>query len=388
MAINYTRLVRLCESRERAEEAFAARAVRPQDLDLGRLFAECFGWANFQACRSREQTANDVISRALTESNGAVMATSFLNVQGQFVYQTVLDAYQLPEFVFTKLIPEAQASTLDGEKIPGITEIGDELAVRKETDPYALAGVGENWIFTPQIPDRGMEVPVTWEALFQDKTGRLAERCADVGKWAGQNVEKRAIDCVIDENTTAHQYNWRGTVIASYNDNTGSHTWDNLQASNAITDWTSLNAAEQLFNQLVDPFTGEPISVEPRHLVVTKQNEQTARRVVSATEIRVITPGYATSGAPTQTNMPNPYNNKYEVVTSKLLYARVATKTNWYLGDVSKYAKRMVAEKMRVLPLPPNNPDEIRRRIVQSYVVNERSAFVVVEPRAVVKNTA
>jgi hypothetical protein len=329
------------------------------------------------------------MNSALQEAEGAVSTSAFLNIQGQFMYQNVLDAYMAEEGVFTALIPEAQASTLDGEKIPGITEMGDELGVRKEGDPYPLAGVGEDWIFTPPIHDRGVIVPVTWEALFNDKTGLVAQRCQDVGKWAKIRREKMAIDCCVDENTTAHRYNWRGTVIASYGDNSGSHTWDNLAASNGLGggDWSKIDAAEQVFNGMTDPYTGEPILINPRHLTVTKQLEQVARRILSATEIRVATPGYATTNAPTQTNMPNPYANKYDLVTSRLLAARLATDTDWFLSDWSKYAKCMVAERMNVLPAPTNNHDEFHRRIVQQYRVNERVAYVVVQPRASVKST-
>lgn len=372
-------------------ESFEKKEFRPHDFDFGKLFVECFGWENFVACRERKQLANDVMTRALSEGEGAVATTAFQNISGQVVYSAVLEKYEAEEFVFTKLIPEEQVAngTLEGEKIAGLTEIGDEVAVRNEAQPYALAGVGENWIYAPGVKDRGVIVPVTWEAVFADRTGRLLEYCGDVGKWSGQNREKRAIDCVVDENTTAHRYNWRTAgAIASYGDNSGTHSWDNLAASNALVDWTDLDAAEQVFNGLVDPFTGEPIAVEPRHLIVTKQLEKTALRILNATEIRVATPGYATSGNPTQTNVANPYAGKFEVVSTRLLASRMATDTSWFLGDVTKYARYRVAEKMSVVPAPSGNMDEFTRRIVQQYRVNERGAYYVREPRAAVKSTA
>jgi hypothetical protein len=393
MAVNYKNLIRLSEEKGRdgIAEAFESKAVRTGDIDLGRLFVECFGWNNFVACRNRESLANDVMSQALLEDEGAVSTNAFQNVSGQFVFQNTMDAYNAEDNIFTKLIPEAPASTLDGEKIPGITEIGDEIAVRKEGDPYALAGVGENWLFSPSIKDRGLIIALTWEALFNDKVGQLPQRCGDVGKWGGVNREKAAIDCFIDEivNDTSGswRYNWRGNVIASYNDNTGTHSWDNLSASNGLVDWNNLNTAEINAAAIVDPFTQEPITIEPRHLVVTKQLEQTANRLINATEIRVATPGFATSGNPTQTTMANPYKGKYEVVCSRQLTARMATKTSWFLADIAKYAKCMMAEKANVLQAPPNNQDEFHRRIVSQWRFNERRAYVVVEPRVSNKST-
>lgn len=372
-------------------EAFEKKEVKASDFDLGRLFEEIFGSSDFQACRRRDQLANDIFTRSLQEADGAVSTTSFQNISGQIVYSAILEAYESEEFVFSKLIPEEMISngTLDGEKIAGITEIGDEVAVRNEGDPYALAGVGENWIFAPAVKDRGMIVPVTWEAIFADRTGRLLQRCGDVGKWAGQNKEKRAVDCMVDENVTAHRYSWlnRG-AIATYGDNSGTHSWDNLAASNALVDWTNINAAEQVFNGLVDPFTGEPIVIDAKHLIVTKQLEQTARRIISATEITLHASGYATTGDLSATRWNNPYLNKFELVTSRLLAARMATDTSWFIGDVSKLARYRVAERLNVQQAPANSDMEFERRIVQRFRVNERGAFYTVEPRAVVKNTA
>jgi hypothetical protein len=374
----------------RVRESFEKKVFRPRDFDFGRLFEECFGWHEFRTCREKKQLANDVMARALTESQGAVSTAAFQNISGQIVYSAILEKYESEEFVFSKLIPDDPITngTLDGEKIAGLTEMGDEVGVRKEGDPYPLAGLGENWIFAPAAKDRGVIVPVTWEALFADRTGRLLEYCGDVGRWAGVNKEKRAIDCVVDENTTAHRYNWRTAgQIATYGDNSGSHTWDNLAASNELVDWTDLDAAEQVFNALVDPFTGEPIVVDPRHLIVTKQNEKKALRILNATEIRVATPGYATTGNPTQTNVANPYAGKFEVVSTRLLATKMATDTDWFLGDVSKLARYRVAEPMNVVQAPTNNMDEFKRRIVQQYRVNEIGAFYVREPRAMVKST-
>lgn len=398
MAVNYGKLVKLFEQRgvpaakAELETLFEAKDLTPRDFDLGRLFCECFGWHHFDACRRRTAYANDVMQAALQEQQGAVTTAAFSNIAGQIVYSAILEPYQAEELVFSKLIPEVDTNFLDGEKIAGITEIGDVVAVRGEAQPYALAGPGENWLFTPPVLDRGVEVPVTWEAVFQDRTGRLLDRCRDVGKWGAINREKRAIDCILDLNTTAHRYNWRGTVIASYGDNSGTHSWDNLSASNPLTDWTNLNNAEQNMNALTDPFTGEPIDVMARHLVVAKSLQHVAERLLGAEKIRVATPGFATTGNPTQTEAANPYANRYTVLTNRWVAARISAgsgnATDWFLGDVAKYARYMVAERLQVVPMPSNTMEEYRRRIVAGWRVNERGAYSVWEPRALNKSTA
>lgn len=399
MPVNYAALVALYEqypdeqidtANDILREQLSEREVRASDIDLGRLFEQCFGWHEFNSCRrgGRDYLATHVFDNALQEAEGAVATNAFLNIIGQITYSMIMEPYNMVAHNFTPLIPEQDTAFLNGEKIPGITEIGDEIEVRNEGEPYALAGVGEDWIYSPPVLDRGLEVPITWEAIFADRTGKVQTRCSEVGKWGGRNREKRAIDCVIDENTTAHRYNWRNLgKIASYGNNSGNHTWDNLAGSNGLTDWTNVNTAEQLFNELTDPYTGEVIDIEPKHLVVTKQLEQTARRIVRQGEVRVTTPGYATSGNPSQHVGENPYGNKYEVITSKLVAPRLATDTDWFLGDIGAYARYMVAERANVQQAPPNAPEEFHRRIVAQYRFNERGAYVVIQPRAMEKNT-
>lgn len=390
MGIKYDRLIETYRQRGAPglREAFAAKAVTPRDIDIGRLFCECFGWHEFTACRAREQTVYDVVERRAREATGATMSNAFFNISQQFVYTNVLDAYEMEEPVFTKLISEMPATNLNGEKIPGITEIGDEAAVRYENDPYAYAMVGENWVFSPPIVDRGFIVALTWEATFNDKTGQLEQRSKDVGKWLGVNVEKRAIDAVIDENTTRHRYNWRNAgQIATYGDNSGSHTWDNLVASNALVDHTDIDAAKQAYYAMTDPFTGEPINIEPIQLIAAKGLEQTILRVLSSTEIRTSIGGYATSGNLTQTTQANPFLNKFTPVTSRLLASRLATDTDWFLGNIGAAVVRMVAQPLRVVQAPAMNEDEFKRQIVAQWRANEFSEFFVREPRALLKNT-
>lgn len=371
-------------------EIFQSKAIHPGNVDLGALFEACFGRHEFVACRAggQQYLANDVMVRALTEAEGAVATSAFRNITGQIVYSTVMDAYSLEESVITKMIPEVPTKFLDGEKIPGVNQIGPEGVVRDEGNEYAIAGFGEDWLFTPPVKDTGMIVNVTWEAVFADRTNLVLTRAGDVGRWIAYDIEQRAVDCLIDENRTSHRYNWRGTVIASYGDNSGTHTFDNLQASNGLSDHANINSAVQLLNQMTDPYTAQPTVYEAKHLVVTKQLEQTARRIIRAGEIRVTVPGYATTANPSQTVAPNPYANAFELVTSRQLAFRLATDTDWFLGDVSQYAKRMVAEPLAVLQAPPNSPDEFKRRIVGQYRANVRDAFVVVQPRAMIKSTA
>lgn len=397
--MNTTNLVRLYESAggKAVREVLSEDRSLARNLPMAKVFEACFGeaaYARWKRTGPRDAMGNGLI-RTLTEAEGAVSTSSFLNISGQIIYSWVMDP--LPgedDFVFSGIIPETgPVVTNQEEKVPGLSRLGDVVQPRYEADPYALAGFGEDWIHRPQLMDRGVIVPITWEAVFEDKTGQIQARAQEVGYWSRVNREKRAIDCVIDSTvlSSSHRYKWRGVTIATYNDNTGTHTFDNLAATNGLVDWSQINVANQVFNALTDPYTGEPLSVMPRHIVAGLGLQQTALRILSATEIRVTTPGYATSGNPTQTVRDNPYRNYLTLVTSRLLAARQAaagqTATDWYVGDLTAAFRYFWSEKLDVTQAPPDHPDNFSRRIVQQYRVNERGEYSTIQPRAMVRNT-
>lgn len=360
-------------------EMLASGEAKPEDFSLRQLF-EQFVPNGRELVDSWNPRQGGGVN--LLEAGDAVQLGAFANITGQIVYSAVLEKYNSEEFVFTKLIP-TQSTAFNGEKIPGVTQLGDMAEEVGEAQPYPLAGVTEDWIETPQTKKRGMIDQITKEALFFDRTGLILERCGEVGYWLGVNKEKRAIDCIIDENTTAHRYKWKGTTYATYQTTA---PWDNVTASNTLADWSDLDLAEQTFNAMVDPNTGETIDIEATHLIVVKSMEAVAKYILSATDITRHIGGYATSGDLTQEGGRNPYANKYQLVTSKRLASRLATDTHWFLGTPGKYAKYMENWPLAVVQASPNSEDEFNRDIVTKYKASERGAFAVVEPRVMVTN--
>jgi hypothetical protein len=322
-------------------------------------------------------------STLLLEEAGAVTSGAFSRISGQLMYSAILDAFRSEQFVFSSLV-RTIPTQFSGEKLAGISRIGDEAEIVGEGRPYPQVGVSEDYIETPATTKRGLIVSLTKEAVFYDRTNVLMQRCREVGEFLGLNKEKRIIDCVIDENATAHRYKWKGTTYATYQ---ASSPWINVTATNALVDWTNVDKAEQTMANLVDPYTGEPILVTPRHLVVTRQLLYTARRVVNATEIRVNTPGYATSGNPTETVTTNPVVG-YQIVSSILLAARMATDTNWFVGDIGRAFAYMENWPISVVQAPSNSEVEFTQDIVMRWKASERGAAATLEPRYMHKSTA
>jgi hypothetical protein len=52
--------------------------------------------------------------------------TAFLNITGQVIYSKIMEAYTQEAFVLSKLVDHVP-TRLDGEKIPGVARIADQV---------------------------------------------------------------------------------------------------------------------------------------------------------------------------------------------------------------------------------------------------------------------
>lgn len=319
--------------------------------------------------------------RGYMEAAGAITSGDFSSISGQLLYSTMMQELKAESYPFQQLIPN-QPTQFSGERIPGIAGLGDVAQVVAENAEFPIVTTGEDYIDTPATTKRGFIVPITKEAIFFDRTNQLLDKAGAVGPALMLNKEKRAIDCVIDENTTAHRYKWRGMTYATYQTST---PWVNQQSGKALVDWTQVDAADQLFNGITDPNTGEPVVIDGSVLVVCPGLAQTANRIASATEITVVSPGYSTSGNPTLTKLPNPMGAKFRVMSSRQLAARSATDTSYWYGNPAQLAKYMENWPITTSQAPAGNNDDFNRDIVTKFKCSERGQYAVVQPRAMVK---
>jgi hypothetical protein len=360
--------------------------IRTDEFNATELFIECFGYEQYRHYKSHEQyTTQQVLQEA-----GAVMTTSFQNISQQFLAATFMEAYSIPERVFMGLIPTVKTNR-KYERLAGVTHVGDEADTVDEGKSYPLVGVGEDWVDTPEVRKRGMMAQITKETITFDETGLVVDRVKFLGDWLGLNQEKRAIDCVIDGNTTAHRYNWQGTVYASYVDT----PWDNLVASNALADETDLDNAYTALQAIEDPVTGEPQNVTVRHLIAPTGLYNKALYALSP-QIRATVPGFATTADPKQLTINNPVLQKMggapmvlstQLVNKRLTAASIAT-TTWFLGDLTAYA-----EWREVWPTSLDTFGEMgqlsfQQDIVQQFKASQMGAYRVKNPRKMTKNTA
>jgi hypothetical protein len=319
---------------------------------------------------------------SVLESSDGVDVTAFLNITGQVIYSKIMEAYSQEAFVVSKLV-DTIPTRLDGEKIPGIARVADSIDEVGPGMPYPHLGFGDDYIETPSTTKRGFIVPVTKEAIFFDRTHLVLIRASEVGEVLGLNKEKRLIDLLIG---VTNNYKWKGTTYNTYQTST---PWINSLATNELVDWTNVDKAEQLFADILDPNTGEPVLVRGTTVLVMPAYRLAAQRVFNATQLT-----FTASGSTTATVAANPLSG-YRVFDSRLTYRRIiasgiaaaTAKKYWFVGDFRRAFAYMENWPITVTQAPIGSEAEFNNDIVLRFKASERGAAAVINPRYIVKNT-
>lgn len=360
-------------------EALREKHLRPEQFSI-RDLAEGLVVDGHEWVRNLDPRNSGGVN--VLEAGEAVDLTAFLNVASQVVYTKIMEAYTHEAFVLSKLV-DTIPTRLDGEKIPGIGGLTGQTDAIHPGMPYPHLGFGEDYIETPSTTKRGFIVPVTKEAVFFDRTHLVLSRASEVGELLGLNKEKRLVDLAIG---ATNNYKWLGTTYNTYQAAT---PWVNVKTGNALADWTNVDAAEQLFADILDPTTGEPVLLQANTVLVMPAYRHAAQRVFNALEVR-----FAAAGSGTTTLAANPLAG-YQVLESRLAYRRVVAsgqapddaKKWWFLGDFKRAFAYMENWPITVTQSAANSEADFNQDIVVRFKASERGAAAVLNPRYVVKNT-
>lgn len=378
--------------RDRAEQRFwsdlqaevQGRSLRPQDFRIRDVFQE-FVDDGHEIVQSWSPRGGGSQSGVMLSEAG-VDTSAFANITGQIVFQSMLDAFDDPVFIGGQVC-RTVPTEFSGEKIPGIGRLGDMAESVEEQGPYPTAGVSEEWVETPETTKRGFIVPVTKEAIFFDRTGLVLQRAGEVGYWMGLNKEKRILDAVLGV-TTLYRRNGQ-TAIATYDNNSGNHDWDNLIATNALVDWTDIENVLLAFDDITDPMTGEPVLLNPNQLIVPGAMAFTAARIVNATEVREVSNTNTTtlSGNPLAGRRQGGANSQLQILSNQYVKARSGSTSSWWLGDFQRAFWYMENWGPTSVQAPVNSEAEFTHDVVQRFKISERGAVACVNPRVVAKST-
>ena len=302
----------------------------------------------------------------------AVNTAYFTETQGQYVYNAILRSYDDPQFIGDELfttIPSNERS----ERVPGVSEFGDDVEAVNEGKPYPNASVAETWVQTPDTIKRGLSCDITKEVVFFDKTGLILQRCANIGRSVRINKERRQLDVACGISTVFRRNG--GAAQATY-------AGDNTVASTPLVDYTSLDAADTVLSSLTDPYTGLLINVVATDLLVPTALINTANRIV-----RAMMTGVTTSGRETRVG-DNSLNNPRRVLSNAYVKERTSSATSWFQGDFKRALVYMENWPLRVDNEGANGPRAFDSDIVERYKASEMGAAGVMERLFVQKCTA
>jgi len=316
----------------------------------------------------------------LLEAASGVSLSAFSNITGQIIYERLMDSYQLEDFRCTDLVEQFQTN-LNGQKVAGISGVTENVQEVKENMPFPEAGFGEDWIQYPETIKRGLIISVTKETLFFDLTSKVLQQAASVGEVMGRKKEKI---CARGMFGLDNSYNWKGTTYSTYQATT---PWINSRSGVALADWTTIDGSEQLFNDLVEPNTGEPILVNANTILHMPARVHQFRQIVRATSLETRT------ASATEVRMGPNTLDTYTLVPSRFAYRELIAggasaanaKDYWLLGDFKKAFGWQYNWPLTVVQAPQNAEAEFKQDIVLRWKASERGSFVVKEPRAVVR---
>lgn len=327
-----------------------------------------------------------------TLESAGVNTTSFSNITGQIVYNEILRTWDDPIWVADMLAKTTPTSFLDGEKIPGMTQIGDQAMEVGEGKPYPMASFGEEWVETPRTVKSGLIIPVTKEVLIHDRTGMVLERASDVSRSLRIRKEKRVIDAVLGL-TPLYNRNGKG-VQTTYATTHPEGTFSNLVTSNPLTDYRSVEAMMKAFAGITDPNTGDPVIVPMDTLIVTTGNLMTARSIQTATQTRE-----KTNSGNRETLFGNPLANPlqegqrgvpFKIINNAYIDSRAGgiDVDTWWGGQPMKAFRYMQVWPITSVAAPRNSELEFTQDIVQRYKASERGTPAAAEIRYMAKSTA
>ncbi len=323
------------------------------------------------------------------DSAGFTSATDFPQIISQLLFSEVRDQFALEAAVFSPLVPTVPSDIRGQEIVPSIPEIPDSaVEVVEEGMPFPVVKLGEEYFSIPKKDKRGLMIKLSAESIRFDRTSTLVGQAQGVGRALGRNKENRVIDVLTGATSN---YNRNGTALNTY---LTSGAYVNNQASLPLNDWSDIDAAMRLFEDILDPNTGEPLDFEPRHLVTMPSKAAIARRILTATETR--DNDGATGGNRSETTLgENPIARMgLQHFTSRRLYRRVlatveSTPANarqgWFLGNLDEAFAYYEIDPLEVAEQRNQGDDWFDSDIPLKFRARELGVAVVREPRKILR---
>lgn len=316
----------------------------------------------------------------LQEAIQAVDTSAFSQILDPIFHSRVLERYNAPELIWPQLCETIPTTKLKGQRIPGVGGIGDQFDANGigEGDPYPVFGVNQQWVDTGPLVKRGGEVRVTREIAVEDDTGQVMRECSALGDYMGINKEKRVVDLAIG---VTNNYKRNGTAYDTYQATT---PYINYDSTNSLTDYTSIDRARRMFQNMTDPNTGEPIVIGGGVLLVPQALEIQANVIVRAQTIERV--DNTVSASTIRTTSGNPLPAGLSVLSSPYVYLRTSSATRWFYGEPKKAIGYMEAWAIETDQLGAGSALHFHNDIIAAWKASEMGLPQMLEPRYLTRN--
>jgi hypothetical protein len=393
--------------------------INPEQVSIKELAVNLLG--------RTDQEMEDALSMAhrapvtVMEAATDVVPSQFANISAfnaaaiGLLEARILQAYSKPTFLIKDTF-ENIPSKIRRLKMVGVSNIGDVSQVRDPGQRHARAQLSERYTETPQTRNRGVSIEVTREAILFDYSRELMKQADSVGDSLALRKEYLCLDVLLG---IYNPYNYNGTSYNTYATaaaDTAGGNWINsianpIDSSNA---WDAFNNVLQLWVNMVDPETGQPISIEAMQMLTMPAGYMQAEATLQASEISRMANALSNTYWPADAyKSKNPARGLFQLVNDAkypYAYRRVTDSSSgtydpaalvnpglglsgsgakglWFVGDFKKAFHWHENIPLTTVRANASDWEMGDRGLVVAIFADEMGAAGVTDPRYAVKNT-
>lgn len=321
----------------------------------------------------------------------AAQSSAFSILTGNVIAAAVQQAYDEVPSTLDRLVTPL-SSKMRTERFAGIQAIGGVRDVPEGQD-YPETGTTDRGTEGPEPAKRGFIFPITEETVVFDQSGQVLVRGREIGRVMRNDREKHGMYAVQDLAGYKSYYpivNGTPTQTDLYRSAAAGTEWYhksvNLKATNALVDWTDIDAALQLGGDITDE-QGEKITFIANQVLVPRALLATILRIVGATQIEASSAG-ATTAAWTQNVTVSPniiaLLQQSGGTLTPLTSPFMNDTSTWYAGDFPGQFYEQEIFPIQTVEIPPDQ----RKDVITAFRVRRKSRVYANDDKGVIKNTA
>ena len=380
------------------EECLSQGLLRAEDFSIREL-AEAFvpQWA-------AQFTPGNAGTRRLVnvmEAGWGTDVTAFGQIVGQIFFNKIADGWERADRIGEKITTNFPTK-LDGERIPWVSQVrglGEEVQAGM---PIPRVSFGERYVDTVRLQKQALIIDLQKETIFFDHTGQMMTASGKIGENLAYTKEEMILSVIAGcFNTYQLNQNTANTYQTASSPGTSPNVYVNSQSSTPLVNYNSINNYYALSTQILDPDSGLPIRMKPKHLLVMPIKLMEARRIVDPMgSAETIYPGTGAANPAVPGNVVNktgnPLPDKLEVFTSAILYQMLINPPEgsaipalqpyqaneyWWIGDLQQSFYWMENWPLQIETAPVGNALSFNQDILLSFKASFRGNCAVYEPR-------